>query len=230
MGKHNRLFLIPISLFVFLLFSSSLVSAAPPVQTNLNINYGYQVEYPKIDIIKQNTPFIFNFHAYNLSSGLAITNTLASCTFHIYNSVGDHILINNSLAYVADDKEWEILVPADNFTKAGEYSYIVQCNSSNLGGFASVPFIVSSDGTSDNINYYVFLFIIAYGILILGISTRNTTGTILGGFATMALGIICINTGINGIKNNLTMIVSVMTIAVGAFWAAKAGLEQLEVF
>lgn len=226
MGKHKSFGIVIFSL-ILMLSSFSLACAAPPVQTTINPSQGITIDYPKIDTIKQFSDYTFNFHAYNTSNGVLKTSATTSCQLHIYNDVGDH-LYDKPVPYVTADGEWEVLIKGGNFSYAGAYSIITQCNTSSLGGFVSFPLTVTSDGKADNLGLYIIMFLIAYGILIIGITTRNIPTTIIGGFITMALGIFCINSGINGTKTQLTYIVSILTAVIGGFWSLKAAFELIE--
>ncbi len=46
----------------------------------------------------------------------------------------------------ADAEDWDYNVSAGNFTRNGEYEYLIHCNATLIGGFASVSFEVNPSG------------------------------------------------------------------------------------
>lgn len=221
-----------ISLFAFVfmlsLFSFSLASAAPPITQVQQFTEGYTIRMPTDNILLLNQGVEFEVHVYNISNGFPITSGIC-CYLHLYNSTGNHILEMEDCS-TSHNFDYSFNVVGGNVT----YELVTanyQCNSTNKGGYGEEELVVTSDGlriTSDDITFVILLFIVAYGILILGIATKNVPVTMLGGFATMAVGIFSINNGISGIRNELTYIICMLTIVIGGFWAVKAGLEQIQ--
>lgn len=104
---------------------------------------GVEIEYPKIDKIEQNNDYIFNFHTYNKTTGYPLDNETLTCSFHLYNISGSHLLsINHGDIPFGDDYDFEITVDKGNFSYLGDYAYIFHCNTSYEGGFASTSFKV----------------------------------------------------------------------------------------
>lgn len=116
-----------------------------PVKTQTNIindGSGIEILYPTIDYVTQNQDFIFNFHTYNSSNGILLTNETVTCYFHLYNSTGGHpFAINDPLTIPFGDAfDFEVSVDKGNFSDLGDYSYIFHCNTSETGGFVAAPF------------------------------------------------------------------------------------------
>ena len=133
-------------LFLIVLLIIPLALAVPKDKTVFAGTDGFQIEFPEIVEIKQNTDYSFHFHVFNISNGVSITNTTASCYFHLYNDTGNHIYTESPVAIFDDDFDWEVNVGGGNFSRQGRYAYIFQCNNSELGGFVSVPLLVSESG------------------------------------------------------------------------------------
>ena len=159
-----------IFIFIFLL-AVPLISAQPTsTQTNLNTNVGVDIKFPAIGHIRQNENFIANFHVFNKSTGLLLTNDSTSCEFHLYNNGGNHILIVNQFEFDIGDRDFEIEVNKGNFTRLGAYSYVVQCNTTNLGGFASVGIEVTADGfESKTFPTQFFIILFAFLLIVVGL-------------------------------------------------------------
>lgn len=178
-------------LFVVLLLFP-LINAVAPFQ--VGTQQGYLIKVTQQEYIKQNADYEFDFHIFNASDGVPITNASTQCFFDLDNSTGQSIY-KQPASYVGTSNfpnEWEVLIKGGNFSYVGVYSYIIQCNSSTLGlgGFESVHLRVTSTGqeptTSSSITYAsFFIIIIAFFLLILFIMSklpddeRNNEGEII---------------------------------------------------
>jgi len=153
-----------ILLFAFVLMFS-LVSAVPP-QTPINTANGITIEYPQYEFAKANTTFDLHTHVYNISTGLLLTNTTTDCYVHLYNPHGSHIY-NQEMNFSTNGVDFEAEIPDTVFAMLGTNAYILSCNSSVVGGFASGSFTVTNSGltiTDTMINlktlFIAFLFLL----------------------------------------------------------------------
>lgn len=144
-------------LFIFLfLIVLPIVSSAPPfISTN---DFGYLVRPPLIDSVKAGQDYEFAVHVFNSTNGMAITQ--ASCSMHLYNSKGDH-LVDMVDSTVSHSYDYEFWVNGSNFTE-GDYFVNFYCNKSQQGGDTSVQFKVTNSGylptTSEAFMYGILLF------------------------------------------------------------------------
>jgi len=190
----NRIGLMILSVVLVTLLCLPLVSAQPPFIQPTELGSGYEIKIPPFGILKQNQDFEFSFHVFNISDGVPITDISTTCQFHLYNNSGNHLFENNSIKYEIDHgsvNEWEVKVDGGNFSQLGSYSYIVQCNSTGLGGFESVEFEVTGTGQEFTqpkailflglMALLIFLFIIIFkGIQMLPITDEfDEEGTLL---------------------------------------------------
>lgn len=215
-----------------LIFSKGII--APAVSTTINTNTGLEIKYPSYENIVQNHYFDFNFHVFNISDGLPVSNTTVSCNFHLYNQSGDHIWTFSNLSHDAASEhgivnEWVARVNGNNFTTQGVYSYIIQCNSSSHGGFLSTNFIVSPEGVDGSLNFFIIISFFLICLAVFAIAIRNIPMTIIGSFALMSWGVYTAVNGFGLIKNTQTEIFSVVMIAFGMYWSVKSALEYLDV-
>lgn len=143
-----------ISLLILILIVP--IAYSPPGISNTGVE-GLQIKYPLIDFLKKGRGHDFQFHLHSGETGLSVTS-LANCTFHLYNSSGNHMWTasNDVFSHTFD---LEFKASASNFTNTGQYNYIVYCECTacaittgyeNLGGFAAVSFIVTNDGMPNN--------------------------------------------------------------------------------
>lgn len=131
--------------FLLLLLIAPTVSAVldQNVQTS-NEAVGYVIEYPPMKVIPFNQSISFSFHIFNASTGGFINDSSLPCNFHLYNNQGNHIL-RSDLAWTGDHDYFVVVDPL-NFTYIGNYGYNVQCGDPTIGGFDSVPIIVTPQG------------------------------------------------------------------------------------
>ncbi len=150
------------------IFLISFISAVPPFVQEEVFTEGYEIRYPLDGTLKLNTDHTFYFHVYNISNGVPISNSSTNCVFHLYDSSGEHILEVAAEHYESDiDNEWEVFVGGNNFSEKGDQSYLMQCNSSSLGGFASVGFGITLSGLILETSEAVIYSVLSFGVLLL---------------------------------------------------------------
>ena len=134
--------------FLFLLVLTPMVVAQPPVFPDVQFTEGFAVEFTQIQTYEFNQDILFNAHVFNLSNGVRIINTTTDCNYHLFDNRGTHILNQIPMNFDLAGLDWEINVLQPNFTRLGQYSYLVVCNdsSNNLGGLVSVGIEVTADG------------------------------------------------------------------------------------
>lgn len=160
MGK-KRIFLI-VS-FLFLISLISFISAQPPFAQTGTFTEGYEIKYPPFSTFKQNTDVTLNFHVFNITNGVPIDNSSTNCYLHIYLSQGTQEYeteVSHSNTNVIN--EWEINVDKGNFTASGDGAYVIQCNSTILGGFESVSFEITKSGKTISFNLFLPLVVILF--------------------------------------------------------------------
>lgn len=156
---------IGVCIYFMLIISSliSLSSANSPYQQNVNLNEGYSIRFPEQGLIKANENYTFSFYVFNMTNGFPINDSLTSCRFNLFDNYGND-LINNLINNDGLNK-WSILVLSSNFSNEGEYTYIIQCNSSDSGGFESVGFTVSNKKQDIQIGESLLYVILTLAVL-----------------------------------------------------------------
>lgn len=153
-----------IVLILLLFLCINFISAVPPFQSNPTTT-GISIEVPTYEFVEYNKLFKFHFHVFNSTSGLPINNQTVKCNFHLYHD-GNHLLKSNDISY--DGEEFEINVNANNFTDYGDYSYLVWCNRSNVGGYSGNYFYVNRTGTTYDItNIFLIIALLVLSIICL---------------------------------------------------------------
>ena len=146
-----------IILILILVLIPNLIYAAPPVQTVIG-DSGLEIRVQEFDTLKQRQDFDFHIHLFSRESGLPIDETIgANCTFHLYNSLGQHLYVDTTTTY-DNLYDIEFFIAGGNFSDSGYYYYIAQCfciacgitdDIPDLGGFRAASFIVTKDGRSE---------------------------------------------------------------------------------
>ena len=123
-----------IIILIMLLALISFAYAVPPVTTVSNTGAtGLELKVPIVNSVKLNRNFEFEVHVFNKTNGKPIIKDI-SCYLHLYNSTGQHI-VELEDSTVSHQFDYSFNVPPETFIYIGEYSLIVQCNNSAVGGF-----------------------------------------------------------------------------------------------
>jgi len=134
---------------------------AVPSPDQPNFALGYHIDYELIDVHLINKTIMINRHVYNISTGHRLTNPVVSCTVDLYDLEGKQLLSDYKMTYLPALEEFQASVDAGNFTRLGQMSQSVYCNSSEYGGFGSNSFLITQTGeeiqTPESIIYLVFL-------------------------------------------------------------------------
>ena len=175
MDKTKALLIITL-FFLVVQMCLPIVCSAPPFTQTTDFTSGYKIKIPNFGTLKQNQDFEFSFHIYNISDGMPIDGTSTTCQFHLFNVSGDHIYTSNNITHTTAhgvNNEWEVEVDGGNFSYIGDYCYLIQCNSTSLGGFESVAFKVTGTGFEFSqpraifslglLGVLIFLFIVNLG-------------------------------------------------------------------
>jgi len=137
----KKIFLIFIFILLVLLPS---VFSVKTTQTTLG-EFGLDIESPGAEYLKQNRAYTVNIHVFNRSNGAYLTNETTDCFIHLYNITGNH-LIDEKFVIFDHNLDFEYIISAGNLSQLGVHDYIIQCNTTNLGGFIKSRFIVTPTG------------------------------------------------------------------------------------
>jgi len=163
---------------VFLILLFPLISSAQP--SFQKFISGYDIKIPTQETLIQGRTYDFRFHVFNISNGVPIDNSSTDCFLHLYDNSGEHIL-NQTVPHelfslVGVTNEWAVEVGGANFTKIGSYNYIIQCNSTVLGGYTEFGFEVTPSGKEFSIGtaiiystlLFIFILIIVGLVFVIG--------------------------------------------------------------
>ena len=211
-------------IFLFLLVLTPIISAQQPsnTQTNVNIEVGLQVEFTQVNTFENGVDHLFNTHVFNISTGLRVTNDTTQCFYHLFDNEGQHQINQVEMTFDALDKDYDYLVLGTNFTRNGDYSYLITCNATNVGGFLSAGFEITQDGFESVVFPQQFSIILLGFILIMfGIlNSRHTIIKHMGAIILMVMGVLTLFPGYNNISHTSLFGLALGTILIGiGFWA-----------
>lgn len=171
MKKKSGIFIIlTIITFIFL----PLVSAQqPPAFPSVQFTEGFAIDFSEIGVYPFGNDLIFNAHVFNISNGVRIDNSSTDCNYHLFDNTGTIILNQEPMTFDVMGLDYEITVDKNNFTRLGEYSYLIVCNDStnNLGGLVSVGFKVTPTGIElDTGKALVYLILLIGSLLIFSLT------------------------------------------------------------
>lgn len=221
-----------IFLFLFLLsfFSFSLVVAQPPpsTQTNINIDVGLQIEFTQVSIFENGEDHLFNAHVFNISTGLRVDNTTTQCSFHLFDNKGDHQIDQVPMIFDTFGIDWDYNVSGENFTRNGDYSYLIVCNSTDIGGFLSSGFTITPTGLGDIFDFYIIILLVSIILIAMGFWMKDPWVVIFGTFGLYFSGLYILLNGIVGIKDMITTWAIALTLlGVAAYISLKAAQEVI---
>lgn len=163
-------------IIIVFIFLFSFISCANAVSTEVYVqteDTGIIIEYPKIFILKQNQDFHVRFHTFNKTTGKILTNESTNCVFNLYDFDGEGILRIANIGFGntthAHDCQncFNEHIDGGNFSHVGRYSYLIRCETLNLGGAVSIGIEVTKTGTKLGISESLIYLILAFGVLLL---------------------------------------------------------------
>lgn len=114
-----------------------------------NGDNGLTITYPQYSYYSQDTDFTFFFNVYDTTSGLQVTN--AECYLLMYMPSGN-TTANEEVTYNVATLQYDKLILKGNYSVAGMHKFLIRCNTTAKGGFASDTFTVNYDGVAPTSN------------------------------------------------------------------------------
>ncbi len=221
--------------FLFLIFFSSIVVAQPFTQI---LEENVDIQFPLLEIVEQNQNFTFNFHIFNSTTGQIFDNTTHQCIFHLFDNKGVHIIDQLNTTFEIFSRDFEAVITGDNFSRIGEYSFLIVCTSKGTGGSVSVRFEVTADGlelttktedkneTDVKTTLFIILFILI--LFIIGLAMKDPTLTALSGLLFMAQGVFIAVNGISTFDNSIVNGFALLLMGLGAYIAIRSYIDSDE--
>jgi len=131
----------------------------------------------------------------------------------------------------------------ENMTKVGSGTFIYNLTTTTMLGEYDVTettdgceenmayrfwITPSGDSGSDNIAYFIFFFILAYGIGFVGFFGRNQIVSFIGGTVMILFGLYIMNSGIIVFRDSYTIALSYLTLFLGATFMLVPTIEYIQ--
>ena len=209
-----------IFLFLFLLVLTPMVVAQPPASfPAVQFTEGFAIEFTQVPAYEFNQDLTFNAHIFNLSNGVRIDNSSTDCNYHLFSNTGALIINQQEMVFDTFGLDYEISINQGNFTRLGEYSYLIVCNdtSNNLGGLVSVGMELTADGKPSQpfpIQFSLILF--SFFLITVGlVKERFRFFQYMGSILMMILGVLTLFPGYSFLNWSTLTGLALGTILIG---------------
>lgn len=156
-------------------------------------------------------------------------STYANISKIIYLKDSTNILSNevSMTSYVDNQYNYTL----DNTNLLGIYNVYGHCdeNGERTEWWYDFEITPSGESGSSNIAFFIFIFVVIYGLNLFGFFGRVIPLTIISGMALLFLGVYVITNGVIIYQNTLTNYIAYITIGWGFMSAMWAILEQFDV-
>ena len=155
--------------------------------------------------------------------------TCSDCTFYNISNVlyPNGTISINEVVMERDDTFYNF-----TFTDTNTLGTYIVNGFGDTGGVKTTwryKFDVTPTGDKDSLlGFFVVVYLILAGIIIFGFHIQSEWIAILGGMGLIFMGVFILNTGIVIFRNDATMVISLVTIGLGAIISIGSGMELIE--
>lgn len=151
MKNKNLLTIILLSVF----FSINIVSSLS----------GFYIETPSNLIKKYNTDVNFTSQVFRLNDSYAIIDGI-SCDFSLYDSQGVLLYSSPTLTTTTNTYDYVFFIDKNNFTRLGNYEYIIICNNTDEGGYTRNSIIITPKGLNEISENFLIIYFLIFMVLV----------------------------------------------------------------
>lgn len=193
------------SLFLFLSFINA-SSILPDSNTDLTF--------------KQNAFINYSFLCLNDSNAYCTSSTI--CQMNLYSPNGTTIVNNASMIFTTDS--YDYILPTNQI---GDYHGAVVCIGETNAN-SQFSYLVTPSGFASNMNYYLLIFLVSLGVMILGFAIKDGWVTLFGTFGLYFLSLYILFFGLVGMKDNVyTWGIGIILLGVAMYISSKIVIEML---
>lgn len=173
---------------------------------------------------KQNFPLII--YDTCTTSGFDCDGTY-NCTFSII-SPSRNIIVNNVTA-IRVGNLYTYNLSTGQTTEIGNHEVISSCNNQTDAGRLTFYYDITPSGFKDTLGFYIFIFLLSFGIIILGFSIRDGWVTLFGTFGLYFVSLYILFYGLVGMKDNVyTWGIGLVTLGIAMYISTKTVMEMIE--
>lgn len=170
------------------------------------------------------------FGTFKQSQKIDLLQLCSNCTFVNITSVvaPDSSIVLGQRAMGKADTRYNYTLISSNTTQLGRY--LVNGIGDPDGNIQvwSYDFLVTPSGRSNLLGLFIIVMGLVYTITLVGFFGKNVWVTIIGGLLMMPLGLFTLINGIDIFRNFMTEAVSLVTMALGAFFAIFSLIAVIE--
>lgn len=144
--KRSNIFIWYIFINLFLI---NFVSAQPPFQVNTIISNGMEIAGVDFSAIKTDTQRTAVANVYNASDGKPL-NSGVWCQFQVFRVAEKGALVHTNQSPININNTFYFGIPNTVYNVSGEYTRVIQCNNSVIGGFYKSTFLANPTGIESN--------------------------------------------------------------------------------
>jgi len=135
---------ITIIILCLILLVTSIYAAQPVVQQTQEITKGMVINFPANPFFRANNNITIYIHVYNSTGHIQTFDKGTTCAFHLYNSTGEYIVEDNNMSSTGTDYYYVL----NSSIKQGDYPFLIFCNNTVEGGFASYIITIADEGNT----------------------------------------------------------------------------------
>lgn len=171
------------------------------------------------DVFQVNTVIDYSKPCFN--NGTYCSDS-AECRFTFYKP-DNSILANGTATNRIINHNFSV-----TFSDLGIHQIDMQCTDGTLSGAETFYAEITGSGFNSNIWYYVIIFILLIGLIILGFSVKDPTFVILASFGLAFMGIYTLLNGIAGIRNlTTTYAIAIIILGTAGYLGIRSGWELI---
>lgn len=155
-----------------------------------------------------------------------ICSSAATCNLTLLRP--DNSLLVDNLLMTRQSSFHNFTIPGGSLWTIGRYPYSANCLDNGVGSSVSDDFDITPSGNKNNLGVYIIVFAAIWIITLFGAYYENYPMAAIGGLGLIAIGIYSMVGGIAEFKNQSTFALSLITLALGAYFSITAGIKQIE--
>ena len=191
-----------------LLFTFSLVGAAATASDVFKVN----------ELIEYNKPCVNNG---------TWCSAATTCNYTFYN-MDNSIRLNNVAATNVGGDGASIWQYNLSHSETGLYKVDLACIDGSQMGFTTLYYEVTGAGVTDSLGFYIIIFALSFGVIILGFAMKDPPITILGSFGLYFVALYILFNGIAGTKDpTTTWAIGLITLCIAMYVSIRSSYELI---
>ncbi len=167
---------------------------------------------------------------FKQNTNITLIQTCGTCTFNNITSIlypNSSIAISN-VEMIRDGTFYSYVLNNSLTITNGDYIVNGFGDLDGVNTTWNYNFLVTPSGEDDSLlGFFVIVYLILTGIVVFGFYVQSEWIAILGGMGLIFMGVFILNTGIVIFRNDATLVISLVTIGLGAIISIGTGMELI---